>query len=141
MKNTVLSPHTIIATGSSCRWVHRAVHLHAGVHAYTEMFHSPLLNLSLFLFYGLLSQQEQASKKRERVMSETGTELPKQEKKRPKASQQPEELEEPKQFTPFDYSKSNFKVFAGKIWISCSRVLRAVENVASWALRRLRVNV
>uniref|UniRef100_A0A8C0HHB6 Exosome complex component 10 n=1 Tax=Buteo japonicus TaxID=224669 RepID=A0A8C0HHB6_9AVES len=60
-----------------------------------------------------LSVLEQANKKRERVMSETGTELPKQEKKRPKASQQPEELEAPKQFTPFDYSKSNFKVFAG----------------------------
>uniref|UniRef100_A0A8C0AUF4 Exosome complex component 10 n=1 Tax=Buteo japonicus TaxID=224669 RepID=A0A8C0AUF4_9AVES len=100
----------IAVTGA---WVHWAVHLHAGVHVYTEMFHSPLLNLSLFLFCGLLSQQEQANKKRERVMSETGTELPKQEKKRPKASQQPEELEAPKQFTPFDYSKSNFKVFAG----------------------------
>ncbi|XP_075028573.1 exosome complex component 10 isoform X3 [Calonectris borealis] len=59
------------------------------------------------------AMQEQANKKRERVMSETGTELPKQEKKRPKASQQPEKLEAPKQFTPFDYSKSNFKVFAG----------------------------
>ncbi|NXP72759.1 EXOSX protein, partial [Ramphastos sulfuratus] len=59
------------------------------------------------------AMQEQAAKKRERVMSETGTELPRQEKKRPKASQQPEELEAPKQFTPFDYSKSNFKVFAG----------------------------
>ncbi|NWU95196.1 EXOSX protein, partial [Upupa epops] len=59
------------------------------------------------------AMQEQANKKRERVMSETGTELPKREKKRPKASQQPEELEAPKQFTPFDYSKSNFKVFAG----------------------------
>uniref|UniRef100_A0A8C3JZE3 Exosome complex component 10 n=1 Tax=Calidris pygmaea TaxID=425635 RepID=A0A8C3JZE3_9CHAR len=89
------------------------VHLHAGVHPYTEMFPSPLLNLSSFLFCGLFSQQEQANKKRERVMSETGTELPKQEKKRPKASQQPEELEAPKQFTPFDYSKSNFRVFAG----------------------------
>uniref|UniRef100_A0A8B9NH03 Exosome complex component 10 n=1 Tax=Accipiter nisus TaxID=211598 RepID=A0A8B9NH03_9AVES len=66
-----------------------------------------------------LSVLEQANKKRERVMSETGTELPKQEKKRPKASQQPGELEAPKQFTPFDYSKSNFKVFAGKIRISC----------------------
>uniref|UniRef100_A0A8B9NLI9 Exosome complex component 10 n=1 Tax=Accipiter nisus TaxID=211598 RepID=A0A8B9NLI9_9AVES len=65
------------------------------------------------------AMQEQANKKRERVMSETGTELPKQEKKRPKASQQPGELEAPKQFTPFDYSKSNFKVFAGKIRISC----------------------
>ncbi|XP_040443439.1 exosome component 10 isoform X2 [Falco naumanni] len=59
------------------------------------------------------AMQEQASKKRERVMSEMGTELPNQEKKRPKTSQQPEELEAPKQFTPFDYSKSNFKVFAG----------------------------
>uniref|UniRef100_A0A8B9DY43 Exosome complex component 10 n=1 Tax=Anser cygnoides TaxID=8845 RepID=A0A8B9DY43_ANSCY len=72
-----------------------------------------LLNLFFFPFHGLLSQQEQANKKRERVISETGTELPKQEKKRPRASQQPEELEAPKQFTPFDYSKSNFKVFAG----------------------------
>ncbi|NXQ89329.1 EXOSX protein, partial [Nyctibius grandis] len=59
------------------------------------------------------AMQEQANKKRERVMSEMGTELPKQAKKRPKASQQPEELEAPKRFTPFDYSKSNFKVFAG----------------------------
>uniref|UniRef100_A0A8B9FHY7 Exosome complex component 10 n=1 Tax=Amazona collaria TaxID=241587 RepID=A0A8B9FHY7_9PSIT len=61
------------------------------------------------------AMEEQASKKRERetVAGETGTELPKQERKRPKASQQPEELEAPKQFSPFDYSKSNFKVFAG----------------------------
>ncbi|XP_067423512.1 exosome complex component 10 [Emydura macquarii macquarii] len=57
--------------------------------------------------------QEQASKKRERITSEPGTDVPKQEKKRPKAPQQPEEQEMPKQFTPFDYSKSNFKVFAG----------------------------
>uniref|UniRef100_A0A8C9G7W8 Exosome complex component 10 n=1 Tax=Pavo cristatus TaxID=9049 RepID=A0A8C9G7W8_PAVCR len=76
------------------------------------------------------AMQEKANKKRERVVSETGTELPKPEKKRPKASQQPEELEAPKQFTPFDYSKFNFKVFAGKIWIS-ARVLQAVENIAS----------
>nr|XP_009936829.1 PREDICTED: exosome component 10 [Opisthocomus hoazin] len=59
------------------------------------------------------AMQEQANKKRESVMSETGTELPKPEKKQPKASQQPEKLEAPKQFTPFNYSKSNFKVFAG----------------------------
>ncbi|XP_042687642.1 exosome component 10 [Centrocercus urophasianus] len=59
------------------------------------------------------AMQEQANRKRERVMSETAPELPKPEKKRPKASQQPEELEAPKQFTPFDYSKFNFKVFAG----------------------------
>ncbi|XP_019397290.1 PREDICTED: exosome component 10 [Crocodylus porosus] len=57
--------------------------------------------------------QEQAGKKRERIASEPETELPKQEKKRPKASQQPEEQETPKEFTPFDYSKSDFKAFAG----------------------------
>ncbi|NXS55963.1 EXOSX protein, partial [Brachypteracias leptosomus] len=59
------------------------------------------------------AMQEQASKKRERVVGETATELPKPEKKKPKASQQPEELGARKQFTPFDYSKSNLKVFAG----------------------------
>ncbi|XP_027514035.1 exosome component 10 isoform X1 [Corapipo altera] len=59
------------------------------------------------------AMQEQANRKRERDTSETGAELPTQEKKRPKPPQQPEELEAPKQFTPFDYSKSNFKVFAG----------------------------
>ncbi|NXK93076.1 EXOSX protein, partial [Formicarius rufipectus] len=59
------------------------------------------------------AMQEQASRKRERDTSGTGAEMPTQEKKRPKPSQQPEELEAPKQFTPFDYSKSNFKVFAG----------------------------
>lgn len=58
--------------------------------------------------------------------AETGAELPTQGKKRQKTPQKPEELEAPRQFTPFDYSKSNFKVFAGKIW-SLSRVLHAVE--------------
>uniref|UniRef100_A0A8B9CIU6 Exosome complex component 10 n=1 Tax=Anser brachyrhynchus TaxID=132585 RepID=A0A8B9CIU6_9AVES len=76
----------------------------------------------------LLNVLEQANKKRERVISETGTELPKQEKKRPRASQQPEELEAPKQFTPFDYSKSNFKVFAGKIWISSNKLQQSAGN-------------
>lgn len=68
----------------------------------------------LLLLAHLLLQQEQAGKKRERIASEPETELPKQEKKRPKASQQPEEQETPKEFTPFDYSKSDFKAFAGK---------------------------
>uniref|UniRef100_A0A8D2NXD2 Exosome complex component 10 n=1 Tax=Zosterops lateralis melanops TaxID=1220523 RepID=A0A8D2NXD2_ZOSLA len=61
--------------------------------------------------------QEQANRKRERdkseVGAETGAELPTQEKKRQKTPQKPEELEAPRQFTPFDYSNSNFKVFAG----------------------------
>ncbi|KAM4886127.1 exosome complex component 10 [Sylvia borin] len=63
------------------------------------------------------AMQEQANRKRERDTSEmgaeTGAELPTQEKKRQKTPQKPEELEAPRQFTPFDYSNSNFKVFAG----------------------------
>ncbi|NWW60845.1 EXOSX protein, partial [Ifrita kowaldi] len=63
------------------------------------------------------AMQEQATRKRERDTSEMGAEmgaeLPTQEKKRQKTPQQPEELEAPRQFTPFDYSNSSFKVFAG----------------------------
>ncbi|NWX30286.1 EXOSX protein, partial [Notiomystis cincta] len=63
------------------------------------------------------AMQEQANRKRERDTSEMGAEteaeLPTKEKKRQKSPQQPEEVEAPKQFTPFDYSNSNFKVFAG----------------------------
>uniref|UniRef100_A0A8C0V812 Exosome complex component 10 n=1 Tax=Cyanistes caeruleus TaxID=156563 RepID=A0A8C0V812_CYACU len=58
--------------------------------------------------------EEQANRKRERDRSEmgaeTGAELPAQEKKRQKTPQKPEELEAPRQFTPFDYSNSNLKV-------------------------------
>ncbi|XP_053256922.1 exosome component 10 isoform X3 [Podarcis raffonei] len=61
-----------------------------------------------------LVAQEQAGHKRERVESDPGTETPRAEKKKPKASPQPEEQEAtPKPFTPFDYSKSDLKVFAG----------------------------
>ncbi|XP_005994065.1 exosome component 10 isoform X1 [Latimeria chalumnae] len=60
-----------------------------------------------------MAQSEQVTKKRERVAHEPGSLTPKQEKKRPKPSQQPAEKQTPKQFTPFDYSKSDFKVFAG----------------------------
>ncbi|XP_053818916.1 exosome component 10 [Vidua chalybeata] len=63
------------------------------------------------------AMQEQANRKRERGTSEmgaeTGAELPTQEKKRQKKTQQPEEPEALRQFTPFDYSNSSFKVFAG----------------------------
>uniref|UniRef100_A0A6I8N230 Exosome complex component 10 n=1 Tax=Ornithorhynchus anatinus TaxID=9258 RepID=A0A6I8N230_ORNAN len=58
--------------------------------------------------------QENASKKRERVTSEQGTPEPKQEKKRLKASQQPQKQDPPKEFTPYDYSQSDFKAFSGK---------------------------
>ncbi|XP_060132225.1 exosome component 10 isoform X1 [Zootoca vivipara] len=61
-----------------------------------------------------LVAQEQAGCKRERVESDPGTETPRAEKKKPKASPQLEEPEAtPKPFTPFDYSKSDLQVFAG----------------------------
>ncbi|XP_041062323.1 exosome component 10 [Carcharodon carcharias] len=53
---------------------------------------------------------EQQSVKRERAKSGTGTETAPPEKKKPKSGI--EELKNPKSFKPFDYSKSNFKVFA-----------------------------
>ncbi|XP_063001211.1 exosome complex component 10 [Elgaria multicarinata webbii] len=61
-----------------------------------------------------LVAQEKLSQKRERADSgDPGTETPKPEKKKAKASQPPEEQEDPKPFTPFDYSKSDLRVFAG----------------------------
>lgn len=63
------------------------------------------------------AMEENSNKKRERMASEPGAETPKPGKKRSKGSEglQPE-LEDrvpPKDFTPFDYSKSDFKAFAG----------------------------
>ncbi|XP_031818730.1 exosome component 10 [Sarcophilus harrisii] len=55
---------------------------------------------------------ENATKKRERMGSEPGSLEPKHETKRLKVSQQPQEQEPPKEFTPYDYSKSDFKAFA-----------------------------
>ncbi|XP_053136835.1 exosome component 10 isoform X2 [Hemicordylus capensis] len=62
-----------------------------------------------------LVAKEQASKKRERAESEAGTETPKQEKKKKVKPPPPPEAEQetPKPFTPFDYSKSDLRVFAG----------------------------
>ncbi|XP_061457318.1 exosome complex component 10 isoform X2 [Rhineura floridana] len=60
-----------------------------------------------------LVTQEQASQKRERVESDPLAEAPKRERKKAKPSQQPEEPAAPKPFTPFDYSKSDLRVFAG----------------------------
>ncbi|XP_044134265.1 exosome component 10 [Bufo gargarizans] len=55
---------------------------------------------------------EEANKKRERVVSESGTETPKVGKKRAKHSESVKPASQAP-FTPFDYSKSDFKVFAG----------------------------
>ncbi|XP_020829640.1 exosome complex component 10 isoform X2 [Phascolarctos cinereus] len=63
---------------------------------------------------------ENATKKRERMGSEPGNESGSepgslesaQDKKKLRASQQPPERAPPKEFTPYDYSKSDFKAFA-----------------------------
>ncbi|XP_036316954.1 exosome component 10 isoform X1 [Pipistrellus kuhlii] len=57
---------------------------------------------------------ENAAMKRERATSDPGTPEQKLEKKRLKVSKKPKEPEAPeKDFTPYDYSKSDFKAFAG----------------------------
>nr|XP_020637831.1 exosome component 10 [Pogona vitticeps] len=55
---------------------------------------------------------EQVGRKREKGESDSGTETPKQERKKAKPSQHLEEPETPKTFTPFDYSKSDLREFA-----------------------------
>lgn len=66
----------------------------------------------------LRSQQLENAKKRERTTSDPRATEQKQEKKRPKTSKKPKDPEEApeKDFTPFDYSKSDFKAFAGEDW-------------------------
>ncbi|XP_077007435.1 exosome complex component 10 [Tamandua tetradactyla] len=57
---------------------------------------------------------ENAAKKRERTTSDPKTTEQKQEKKRLKISKKPKDADAPeKDFTPYDYSKSDFKAFAG----------------------------
>ncbi|XP_021099117.1 exosome component 10 isoform X2 [Heterocephalus glaber] len=57
---------------------------------------------------------ENAAKKRERTTSDPRTMEQKQEKKRLKISKKPKDPGPPeKDFTPYDYSQSNFKAFAG----------------------------
>uniref|UniRef100_A0A452VGV3 Exosome complex component 10 n=1 Tax=Ursus maritimus TaxID=29073 RepID=A0A452VGV3_URSMA len=58
---------------------------------------------------------ESAAKKRERTTSDPRTTEQKQEKKRFKTSKKPKDSDPPeKDFTPYDYSKSDFKAFAGE---------------------------
>lgn len=60
-------------------------------------------------------QLESAAKKRERTTSDPRTTEQKQEKKRFKTSKKPKDSDPPeKDFTPYDYSKSDFKAFAGE---------------------------
>lgn len=58
---------------------------------------------------------ENAAKKRERTTSDPKTAEQKQEKKRLKISKKPKDPDLPPEnsFTPYDYSKSDFKAFAG----------------------------
>uniref|UniRef100_A0A5G2QD95 Exosome complex component 10 n=1 Tax=Sus scrofa TaxID=9823 RepID=A0A5G2QD95_PIG len=58
---------------------------------------------------------ETAARKRERVTSDPRTTEQKQEKKRLKISKKPKDPDpSEKEFTPYDYSKSDFKAFAGE---------------------------
>lgn len=60
-------------------------------------------------------QLENAAMKRERATSDPGTTEQKQEKKRLKVSKKLKDPDAPeKDFTPYDYSKSDFKAFAGE---------------------------
>lgn len=60
-------------------------------------------------------QLENAAKKRERAASDPRTAEQKQEKKRLKISKKLKDPDAPeKEFTPYDYSKSDFKAFAGE---------------------------
>lgn len=60
-------------------------------------------------------QLENASKKRERATSDLRTIEQKQEKKRLKSSKKAKDPDPPgKDFSPYDYSKSDFGAFAGK---------------------------
>ncbi|MBN3326175.1 EXOSX protein, partial [Atractosteus spatula] len=64
----------------------------------------------------VLAAAEQGGKKGQPNPSESGAEIPKPERKRPKATEkQPAQQDPPvpADFKPFDYSKSDFKVFAG----------------------------
>ncbi|OCT72221.1 hypothetical protein XELAEV_180351923mg, partial [Xenopus laevis] len=56
---------------------------------------------------------EESNKKRERVSSEPGSETMKSDKKRMKHSEETQKPDSQTPFTPFDYSKSDFKMFAG----------------------------
>lgn len=60
-------------------------------------------------------QLENAAKKRERTTSDPKTAEQKQEKKRLKISKKSKDPDLPENnFTPYDYSKSDFKAFAGE---------------------------
>ena len=69
-----------------------------------------------FPLTGLFNPQlENAAKKRERTLSDPRTTEQRQEKKRLKISKKPKDPDPPeKDFTPYDYSKSDFKAFAGE---------------------------
>lgn len=60
-------------------------------------------------------QLENATKKRERAAGDLRTTEQKQEKKRLKSSKKPQDPDPPgKDFSPYDYSQSDFRAFAGE---------------------------
>lgn len=63
----------------------------------------------------LTLQLENAAKKRERATSDLRTTEQKQEKKRLKSSKKPKDPDPAgREFSPYDYSQSDFRAFAGK---------------------------
>ncbi|MGH0147042.1 UNVERIFIED_CONTAM: hypothetical protein FKN15_060862 [Acipenser sinensis] len=62
----------------------------------------------------IATADQKGKKKKDRTVSEPGAETPKPEKKRPKHTEQPADQAPATDFQPFDYSKSDFKVFAGR---------------------------
>ncbi|KAM8927513.1 exosome complex component 10 [Pelodytes ibericus] len=58
-------------------------------------------------------QAKEEDRKRERVLSDPGAETVKSDKKRVKHTEEAQDPTTKAPFTPFDYSKSDFKVFAG----------------------------
>lgn len=79
---------------------------------------------------GLFNPQlENAAKKRERTTSDPGTTEQKQDKKRLKISKKLKDPDPPeKDFTPYDYSKSDFKAFAGEARTGALQGLPAMSH-------------
>lgn len=87
--------------------------------------------LLCFLPMGVLDLQlENTARKRERTTSDPRATEQKQEKKRLKISKKPRDPDPPeKDFTPYDYSKSDFKAFAGE---ARSGALSGLSSHARW---------
>ncbi|XP_066546563.1 exosome complex component 10 [Amia ocellicauda] len=79
-----------------------------------KSYQESLQNVATVRQQAALVTAKKTGKKHERSVSDPGAETPKPEKKRPKPMEQPaEQTPAPDDFQPFDYAKSDLKVFAG----------------------------